>query len=78
MRYTCSMKRGSLRVCAPRGRGRSSVTMSAMRPGLRRHHHHAIGQQDRFLDAVGDEENGVAVAQPHPLEIEIHLLATQT
>jgi hypothetical protein len=33
MRSTGSTKRASLRVWAPRDRGRSSVTMSAMRPG---------------------------------------------
>src|SRR5262245_57974763 len=33
IRSTCSTKRASLRVCAPRGRERSLTTMSAMRPG---------------------------------------------
>src|SRR5262249_48405462 len=41
----------------------------------RGHHHHAIRKQYRFLDTVGDEENGVAIAQPYALEVEVHLLA---
>src|SRR3984893_16947068 len=38
------------------------------------HHDDTVGEENRFLDAVGDKQHGIAVAQPHPLQIKIHLL----
>jgi hypothetical protein len=43
----------------------------------RRHHHDAIGQQYRLLDAMGDENHRVAIALPDALKVEVHLLACQ-
>ena len=46
-------------------------------PGPRRHHHDAVGEQHRLVDAVGDEQHGLARAQPERLEVDAHLLARQ-
>ena len=42
-----------------------------------RHHQHAVGQPDRLLDAVGDEQDGLARLQPQELEIVAYLRALQ-
>src|SRR5215510_4349545 len=38
----------------------------------RRHHHHSIGQQQRFLDRVSHEENGLAGGRPDLGEFVLH------
>ena len=42
-----------------------------MRPGTRRHHADAVGQQDRLVDVVGDEQHGGAERLP---DVEQELL----
>ena len=50
---------------ASRGRGRSmAMVADDARGGPRRHDHHAVGQRDRLLEVVGDEQHGLAVAGP--------------
>src|SRR5690606_33946745 len=44
-------------------------------PRARRHDEDAVGQEHRFVDPVGDEENGVPEPQPHMLQVHDHLLA---
>src|SRR2546428_11177833 len=41
-------------------------------PRPRRHHHHAIGEQQRFLDRVGHEEHGLAGGRPDLGELVLH------
>src|SRR6266540_2432929 len=41
----------------------------------RRHHHDPVGQEDGFLDAVGDEQDGLVGLGPDPLEEQVQLLA---
>ena len=36
-------------------------------PRPRRHHHHAVGEEHRLVDAVGDEQHGLPRAQPQRL-----------
>ena len=43
--------------------------------GPRRDHHHLVGELDRLLDAVGDQEHGLAGLQPEALEVGAQLLA---
>ena len=58
-----------------RGRGRSTATVSAMRPGPRRHHQHAVGEEHRLGDRMGDEHHGLAPLEPDALQLDVHLLA---
>ena len=44
-------------------------------PGPRRHDHHAVGEQDRLRDAVGDEQDGLAPLVPDAQQLQAHLLA---
>ena len=41
----------------------------------RRHDDHAVGQQHRLLDRVGDQHDGLAVALPDPHQLDIHVVA---
>src|SRR5262245_38034551 len=43
--------------------------------GTRRHDHHAVGEQDRLRDAVGDEEDRLRPLLPHAEQLQAHLLA---
>ena len=48
-----------------RGRGRSTSMMLPMRRVRAvRHHHHAVGEQDRFVDVVGDADGRDLGARP--------------
>ena len=58
-----------------RGRGRSISSMSAMRPGRARHHHHAVGEEHRLAGRMGDEHHGLAPLEPDALQLDVHRLA---
>ena len=45
--------------------------------GARAHHEDAVGQPDRLLDAVGDEQHRGPAAQPQRLEVRAHLQARE-
>ena len=61
---------------ASRGRARSMAWSPMMRAsGPRRHDHHAVGQRDRLLQVVGDEQHGLAVAGPQLEQQVAHDLA---
>ena len=45
--------------------------------GARRHHDHAVGEQHRLVDRVGDEQHGLAGLHPQVFQIDAHLLARQ-
>src|SRR5687768_2791390 len=44
-------------------------------PGTRAHHGDAVGQIDRFVDLMGDEDNGLARLAPDLQQFELHVLA---
>ncbi len=46
-----------------------------MRPGPRRHHRDAVGEEDRLGDRVGDEGDGLAGLHPDFLDQQVHLVA---
>ena len=46
-----------------------------MRPGARREHNHAVGQIDRLLDVVGNEDHRLARFVPKRLQFFLHQLA---
>ena len=68
---------GVLRAARPRGRWMINLDDTSISPGSRRHHHDAVGEQDRLVDAVGDEDHGLAGREPQLLEIDAHLFAGQ-
>ena len=41
----------------------------------RRHHQHAVGEEHRLGDRMGDEDHGLAPLEPDALQLEVHLLA---
>src|SRR3984893_583809 len=41
----------------------------------RAHDHHPVGEEDRLVDGVGDEEHRLGLLVPDPLQLEVHLLA---
>ena len=41
------------------------------------HDEHPIGQEHRLVDAMGDEENRLAILRPDRLKFQIHLVACQ-
>ncbi len=43
--------------------------------GPGRDHDHLVGELDRLLDAMGDEEHGLGILHQQPLEIAAELLA---
>src|SRR3954471_22952010 len=43
----------------------------------RREHYHAIAEEDRLADAVGDEDDGLVLGEPHLLQLDVHLVARQ-
>ena len=46
--------------------------------GRARGHHRALGAQEhRLLNAVSDEDDGLAVLRPYPQQFQVHLLAGQ-
>src|SRR6187401_3345246 len=45
--------------------------------GTRRHDDHAVCQQHRLIDGMGDEYHGLACGHPEMLEVEPHLFACQ-
>src|ERR1700759_2627175 len=40
--------------------------------GATRHHRNAIGKLDRFVDAVGDQNDGLGLAFPYTQELVLH------
>ena len=60
-----------------RGRGTRTGMISVMLPGPRRHHDHAVGQQHRLGDRVGDEDDGLRPLGPDAQELEGHHFARQ-
>src|SRR6266853_2123712 len=40
----------------------------------RAHDHHPVGEEDRLVDGVGDEEHRLGLLVPDPLQLEVHLL----
>ena len=60
-----------------RARGRASATSSSAdhATGPRREHEHAVGEQDRLLDVVGDEHDRARLARERRREPGLHLRA---
>ena len=51
------------RRSAARGRGRADLELAAHAPRARREHDHAVGEQRRLLDVVGDQHDRARLAQ---------------
>ena len=77
MALCSSWKRGISRTSeASRGpRQVDGVVADDARRRPRRHDHHAVGQRDRLLQVVGDEQHGLAVAGPQLEQQVAHDLA---
>ena len=74
----CAKNAGVL--AQPRRRVRSPLlpaiaTISLIRPGPRRHHHHPVGEEHRLGDRVGDEHDGGAGLGADPHQLGLHPLA---
>ena len=61
------------RACA--GAGSRSGRPRSIRPGRRRHHDDAVGEEHRLGDRVGDEQRGGGPLRPDPLQLEVEALA---
>jgi len=46
-------------------------------PGARLHHHHPVGEKNRFVDIVGDQQRGDLCALADRQQFVLHLLASQ-
>ena len=67
-----SLKSGA---ATSRGRGSSMRDLAVDAAGAGRHHHHAVGQEDRLLDRMGDEQHGQAGALPDVEQLVLQALA---
>src|SRR6478735_10321040 len=61
----------------PARSGQVDVDYGRDATGSRAHHGDAVGEKDRLPDAVRDEKHGLAIFQPDPLEVEVHLIACE-
>ena len=66
-------RRGARR--AARGRGRSTGDRLDDAAGPRRHHVDLVGEEDRLLDVMGDEDNGLAEIGPQLQQPFLHAAA---
>ena len=57
-----------------RGRGRSMSMISLIRPGPRAHHRDLVGEEDRLVDAVGDQQRGRRLLGPDAQQLEVEVL----
>ncbi len=62
-------------LATSRGRGSASRLSLSMRPGPGRHHDDAVGEEDRFLDRVRDEDHGQPGALPDVEKLVLQALA---
>ena len=71
------MKRGVRRISEHVARARQVDRELAdrMRRGPRGEHHDAIGERDRLLEVVGDEDDALAVGAPELEQLVLHQLA---
>ena len=58
-----------------RGRGRSIAHLALDPARAGRHHHHAVGEEDRLLDRMGDEHHGQPGALPDLQQLVLQPLA---
>ena len=65
------------RVGAEAALGEGQPELAQDAPGPRRHHHHPLAEEERLLDRVGDEDDGLAELPPEPQNQPLHLLARQ-
>ena len=62
-------------MASDRGRGSAIVTFSRMRPGRRASTSTRSDEEDRFVDLVGDEQDGLAPLLPDAHQLGLHDLA---
>ena len=62
-------------IASARGRGSSISTVSLQPSRPAREHQHAVGQEHRLVDLVGDEQHGLAALLPDAHQLGLHDLA---
>ena len=66
---------GVSRIVSVRSSGRSTGTISRTRPGFGGQHQHALAEEGRLVDAVGDEQDGHAGLLPDPAQLLVEAVA---
>ena len=67
-RSSRSRRRASATPSRGRGRGSGTGRSRRMRPGLAAQHDHAVGEEQRLVEIVGDQEHGRAGRAAHEAE----------
>ena len=75
MASSISRNRGSRFRRSGRGRSNGMSKTPLTRPGPRAHHGDAIGQIDRLVDLMRDEQHGLARLAPDLQQLGLHVLA---
>ena len=64
-----------MNCAALRGRGTGTSISSCTSPGMRRQHQDAVGEKDRLVEIVGDEDDGDVDLAPDFQQMRLHRAA---